>query len=488
MPRWTSRLRSPRLLRHPGSSFDRLLRLGLVLALVLAIVQLLAPSSFQIQQGNLSLSLRPIVPDRGGQVVVTLGPAGTLALQTHLTPVDLLADFRLEGGLPTVAEARVLLDGGPAALEDEAEQALRRFLLAKLPWALVLGGLAGALVAGPGRRRMRPAAKGAAIGLAASAVLVSLLAGVTLGTLDRTPAVKYEGLAANAPEVLRVVRTIIQETEGRWETAEDFIRGVSTVATHIRGAAASQPNDGVVRVLVASDLHSNVAGLMLVSSLARSQLDPVALVVLPGDLTILGSEAEGTLFVERLEAEGVPVLMVGGNHENVPAMEVFDQAGYVMLDESRVVLSGIAFHGVDDPQARSALPTADPEGIQEADQALLERFGRMARMPDVLVVHDLNQARGAVRLARARGHRLTVLHGHTHNEPSVTQDGSVTIVDAGTGGAVGHLGFGQLGDYFYTFQLLDFVLEPQPRLVSVTTLKYETPAGRAVAEFTPIVQ
>ena len=88
---------------------------------------------------------------------------------------------------------------------------------------------------------------------------------------------------------------------------------------------------------------------------------------------------------------------------------------------------------------------------------------------------------------KGSGLPLTVVYGHDH-VASVKRDGTVTLVDAGTSGASGYLTLGQEGSPPYTFQILDFSREPEPRLLSVTTMSYEGLYGKSTATYTPIAR
>ena len=65
----------------------------------------------------------------------------------------------------------------------------------------------------------------------------------------------------------------------------------------------------------------------------------------------------------------------------------------------------------------------------------------------------------------------------------VERDGSVVLVDAGTGGASGYADIGSGRTEWYTFQLLDFV-RADGRLVAVTTLSYSVD-GRSRVDYLP---
>ncbi len=459
------------------------LRFVLVLLLVVVVVQIFAPSTYRLAEGLVTFQLAPSWP--GGKVIMPLGPAGVLQLATHHTPVNLKLDFTLNDSVPSVSEAQALLSGLPG-LRPDAVAAFYGFLESRIPWLLLLGALAGVLVANGGRHWLRRTFLHALYGVGLVALLTAAFVGVTLLTFDSTPAVQYQGLAKNLPRVVELVRRINADSGVTESGIDDFVRGIQTVAAQL-GSAAHAPSGDVTRVLVVSDMHDNVVGMMLASSLAKDQTDPFSFVLLAGDITTRGTNPEAQLFTHQFSSDGLPVLMVGGNHEDYPAMKVFQRAGYRLLDDSAESEGGLSVFGVTDPKAWSLEATPDQGLLEAGGAAALDRFQRLEPPPQVFLVHDFAEARAIVEYAKERGLSLTVVYGHDH-VASVKRDGTVTLVDAGTSGASGYLTLGQEGSPPYTFQILDFSREPEPRLLSVTTMSYEGLYGRSTATYTPIAR
>jgi hypothetical protein len=71
--------------------------------------------------------------------------------------------------------------------------------------------------------------------------------------------------------------------------------------------------------------------------------------------------------------------------------------------------------------------------------------------------------------------------------PSVTREGTVVIVDAGTGGASGYEQIGAKRGDWYTFVLLDFARDGDGGLVAITTLAYSVD-GRSRVEYLPMTE
>ena len=143
---WFSRHRTPLL--------KGVLRALAIALLVGAVAAFLAPATYRVAQGDVTFQLSPAWP--GGRLIMPLGPAGVLELDTHHTPFDLKMAVTLGDQVPSVNEARALLDGLPG-FKTDASAAFTSFLLGKLPWLLAIGALAGVLVANGGRRWLRRA-------------------------------------------------------------------------------------------------------------------------------------------------------------------------------------------------------------------------------------------------------------------------------------------------------------------------------------------
>jgi predicted phosphodiesterase len=460
------------------------LRLLLVLLLIAVVIQIFAPATYRLSEGRVTFQLAPSWP--GGKVIMPLGPAGVLQLDTHRMPMNLKLDFTLKDSVPSVSEAQALLGGLPE-LRSDAVAAFYSFLESRVPWILLLGALAGALIAGGGRRWLRGTLLHALYGVGVVTLLAVAFVGATLLTFDSTPSVRYEGLARNLPRVVELVRQVNADSGAAESGISDFVRGIQNVAAQL-DTAAHGPTSDVTRVLAVSDVHDNVIGMLLAKSLVEDKQDPFSLILMAGDLTVRGTKPEAQLFLREFSGNGLPVLMVGGNHEDGPAMKAFESAGYHVLDNrSESGVGGLSVFGVTDPMAWSLDATPDEKLLQEGGAAALDRFRLLDPPPNVFLVHDLREAQAIVDYAKAEALPLTVVYGHDH-VASVKTDGSVTLVDVGTSGASGYLTLGQEGSPPYTFQILDFSREAKPRLLSVTTMAYEGLYGKATATYTPIAR
>ncbi len=462
-----------------------LARLFAVALLVTAAVGLFGSAAYQTPAGEVRYRLAPAWP--GGGVVLPLGPAGEVRLQVHRAPLDVRAEFMLDpaGALPGVLEARELLDGLPEARAD-AEAAFDSFAWSRIPWLALLGVSAGLLVTPFARgRRLRRGIIGAFVGLAGLAVLVGGLVGTTLLTLDRSPAVTYRGLASNLPRAVTLLRTVLEENASGASTIRDYLQGLQSVASQFADMTAAPRANGVVRLLVVGDIHDNIVGMRIASTLATSSTVAVDGVVLVGDLTHRGTSLEANLFTRFFDPGETPVFVVGGNHEDAGAMERWRAAGYRVLDGDAADVGNLTLFGVTDPLANSPAASPDAELLESAAAVALERWQSQDEYPEILVVHDIRQARAVMEWTEEQ-QPLVVFYGHDH-VAAVRQEGAITLVGSGTGGASGYESVGRDPNTAYTFQLVEFSQDPDPVVLSVTTLRYTGLDGRSTAEYIPLV-
>jgi predicted phosphodiesterase len=469
--------------RRRGRALRLALPAALVALIVVASAALLAPASYRVPTGTVDFSLDPAWP--GGRLVLPLGPAGVLALRTHRAPVDLVVDYRVSGDVTSLQEAEQVVEELPAA-QKSARDAFTRFLWSRLAPLLLLGAAAGTLIAGGVRRRWQDLAVGAVLGLAAAAALAGLATGVVLATVDETPDVEYSGLAENVPRLLPLVRRLQATEGGGMERLQAYVDGLEIVAAQLASAGSRPAREHVTRLLVVSDVHMNAYGARLASRLAEGDGSAVDAVLLAGDMTNVGTRLEAKLFVDRFESSGAPVIMVGGNHEDAPAMKVFAKAGYVVLEYADAAVGGVTVYGVSDPLAYDPAVDSDVVALEAQSGELAARLAALPEPPALLAVHDRRQAEAAVAWCAETDTPLTVVYGNDH-VPLVSREGPAVLVDAGTGGASGYEQIGaQRGDW-YTFVLLDYSRDDGRELVAITTLAYSID-GRSRVEYLPMAE
>jgi predicted phosphodiesterase len=464
-----------------------LLAAALVLLVALSVYEIVAPGTYRIALGEVTLQLTPDL--RGGETVLPLGPAGSVSFHTHRTPLDFTVAFVFNEDLPIVQETRTLVGDLPAVGES-AVDAFRSYALSKVPWICILGLAGGALVAGvavglgAAGRRLRRMLIGAAAGLLVVWAAVGALVWVTYATVDRSPAVTYEGLARHAPRVVSLLRGVLESPVSRDFSASDFARGLQEVARQATEGSPVTDGDEVTRLLVAGDLHDNIVGYRLLRRLAADLGLDVAGVVLVGDLVHLGTAAEARFVLGDLRAIDKPVVMVGGNHEDAPAMRTFRKAGIVALDDSCTVVGGVTIMGFADPLAQRPDALTDVALRTAAAAEDLAAVQAEVPTPPVVVFHDIGQAKDVVDWAESDAVRMTVLHGHDHVQ-SVEQRGSVVVLDPGSGGASGFEQLGRDPGTPYQFMVVELSSGAVPRLLSVTTLSYQGVEGQSSAEYLP---
>lgn len=263
---------------------------------------------------------------------------------------------------------------------------------------------------------------------------------------------------------------------------EEYARGIAATGAAFKSEAKLEVEGPTV--LLVSDLHANLFGAALAARLARGDLAPVDLVLVAGDVTDGGSREE-VLLVARLLAAGggPPVLVVGGNHDGAAALDALGAAGLLLPERTCVERAGVRVYGASDPLARSPAVDSDPAVLAAQAHELAASWPPPGD-PEILLVHDVRQARQVVTLAETRGAPLVVACGNDHRA-AVERRGPVTIVNAGTAGASGYGALGRGEPAVYTAQLLHFGAGSPRRLRRVTTLSY-TPGGRSTAVVEPI--
>jgi predicted phosphodiesterase len=438
-----------------------LVRLALLAGLSFAAWRLVAPTVFHFRSGDLTVRLAPDVP--GGRTTLELGPLGQLSWPTHKTPVDVDATFVLHPNVDRLPDLSGLRDIRVA------------FLLRRLPWVLLCGLLAGALLAeGMGRRT--PVA--AFVGAAAACALAGGLVLATILTFDPHALAhpRYAGPIEDAPRVLE----LLKEAQHDFAGVQRNINAVAIGLERIHAQLLDNPSppdpgaSGSTRFLVISDLHNNPLGLMIAKQLVeRFHVDAV---LDAGDFTDRGTALEGDLFA-RFGSLGVPDVTVAGNHEDIPALVRIRQVPGVRLlshDGTDVTtVAGITVLGDDDPNSETIVDNPfDPVAIArfpERCAALAQRWAQAT--PDVVLVHDPRLGACAEAAAEKAHAPLVYVWGHLHR-PAYEEHGSVVSLSPGTSGANG-IKSAKPGPY--GFALLEF--DPSRRLSSACEFLFAAPGA-----------
>jgi len=404
----------------------RLIGMVGIVAVVGAWLGLLGGAQIQAPLGPVEtrMSVRPMWT---GDTVVQLAPLGTLQLDSHDGPLQVVIDVEQLNITDTrrIFAEPASLRGLEDSVLDDVRSGIWRLALRSLAAAGLGATLLGALVF---RRRLRQAAVAGGLSFAITA------AGMTIAGLTWDPKSlaepRYTGLLTSAPSVVGDARSIVGRFSDYSDELAKLVTNVSRLYDVTSSLPAYSPDPTTIRVLHVSDLHLNPAAWDVVRSITQQY--EIDVIVDSGDLVDHGSAPENR-YVEGISTLGVPYVYVRGNHDSVTTERaVRQQRGAVVLNGQPVDVAGLRFVGDADPRFtpnRSVQRPADDDVV-----AMGERLAFQARASaspvDVAVVHDPTAAPpldGAVPL---------VLAGHTHSRSTeVLPEGTRLFVQGSTGGA-----------------------------------------------------
>jgi predicted phosphodiesterase len=425
------------------------LRRGLVLALVVIATLLGAYGALATVQTESKLSV--------GTVRLDVDPGHRGALDIYAPLVDWGARFggvrlpvRLKVDVRAVdreAVVRVAQAGNldVTAVREEATDAVRDFLIVLLVAVLLAGFALGALVALALRpyvplrlRVMLPVAGGTAL---ITTVAVALL---LPPSLSANPKPEYY---ANGPDIPRAVQALqtLRLTATRLD--DELDSQLVGLARLVADPASRKPLDGLPRITVASDLHTNVLALPALERAADG--GPLFFV---GDMSDSGSPLE-TELVARIAHAGDPFVYVPGNHDSDTLDLRLARAGAVVLtrqgrlraDGSHgpvvVRAAGLRIAGYDDPlERRSADGYRDNGGsVTPLQQAAFQAWFHTVRdKVDAILVHSPQLAQFVFDELRTDPptEPLVFFVGHTH-KAKLDRIGAVAVINGGTVGGGG---------------------------------------------------
>ncbi|MCA1832936.1 MAG: metallophosphoesterase [Actinobacteria bacterium] len=458
-----------RALRLEGHRSVILIRLGLLLLVLFAASRAVAPSTFPVKSGDLVVDLVPSIP--GGKLELELGPFGRLSWNTHHAPMNIEATFRLGRTVRNFPTSEDL-------------DALRsKLLLAKLPWVLLAGAAAAALLTqNPSRVRFKVAAAGA--GISSLLVAITVLATALTFNADALKHPSYRGPIQDAPRVISLLREAQGNLAGVKRNITKVIAGLSRIHTQITTPASATPL-ATTRVLVISDIHNNPVGLLIAKEMADQF--GVDAVIDAGDFTDRGSAPEAELFA-RFASLGVPHIVIGGNHEDRAVLGRIKRIPGVRLLESRTMdtahIKDIVVLGDTDPNAYSIDSNPYNEVAQRGLPAKCDRLNErfLELRPAIVMVHDPRMGDCVADDAEANQLPLVYVWGHLHRQ-SYAERGSVVSLSPGTSGANG-IKTGKAAPY--GFVMLDFDAETDA-LSSVCLFSFDGPSllREATCHLTP---
>lgn len=378
---------------------------------------------------------------RQGSTEVALPPLGRIVATTHAAPVNLrirLEELDIDG----VQQALSTADPEEALVGEvvgDLPALLRRFVLRALAASALVGAVAGALVP---RRRWRNGIVGAVGGLlAVGAVLSWTWRGYDSSAFEEA---RFEGSLERAPGVLAAAGRQVQGLE----EVRGLVSALSGQVAALYAATEAGAVNGETLILHVSDIHSNPLGLELALQLATSF--DVDAVLDTGDLTSFGLPVEAQ--VSDIIADfDVPYLLVPGNHDSAAIRTALAASGVVTVLDGEVSEVGpVRILGIGDPTytADNRLTTAEANEIKRRRAPSVAAAVRR-NDPDVLAVHDPNQARAAV------GSVPVVVAGHGHQRSSEHRDGTL-VLTVGSTGATGLGSFTVETSSSYQAQVLHF--------------------------------
>ncbi|MDP3991671.1 MAG: metallophosphoesterase [Candidatus Colwellbacteria bacterium] len=412
-----------------------IIRIVLVAFLVFVSVELVSPTVFHLETGKLSLRLAPAIP--GGELKLGLGPLGELSWGTHYGPLNVEAVFVVGDSAETLPQPE---DFGGLTW---------KLIWAKLLWLLLFGGLFGVVaINGPPRRRII----GAALSIVSTFVVVTILGTVAALTFNpqslRNPS--YRGPIQDAPRIFRLVTEIQEDWDKAQLTFNEVIAGLVRLHEQVT-TGAEVPTPPTVKFLLVSDLHNNPLGMAMARELAKSF--KVDAVLDAGDFTDRGTAMEADFFV-RSSDNGIPYILVAGNHEDEAAIQRVKEASNIRLLENGALteIRGIRIIGESDPLG--GIDDRDPKLAEMSFSEICRKLEREFAKTDALIilVHNPEVGECAARYAEEIELPLVFVSGHDHRQ-FFERSGTVISVSPGTSGAGG---FVHAVEQLYGFALVEF--------------------------------
>ncbi len=395
------------------------------LAGAIAAIAIAGPVTARIGPFDTAVTPRP---GWSGETRVLLGPLGSIALDTHDAPVDVVMrvdQLRVDEAERIVRDPSVL-NALESELVGDAQRALRILALRTVAVS-VLGGAVGAWLV---RARWRLVTGGAAVG----ALLPLSLGAATAMTFNPASIAepRYSGLLTVAPNAIGSVQSVVDRFDDYSAQVAGLVGNVAGLYRAAQGLPTADLGDDTIRLLHVSDIHLNPQAFSLIGQLV-SQFD-IDAVLDTGDTTDWGSQPEARL-LGGIGEIGVPYLWVRGNHDSPATQQaVGAQPNAIVLDGQSALVDGVRVWGVGDPRFT---PDKDRPTGQDVERAAAEDFApKVAQMlrsesprPDVVLVHDPRFA------ADLDGLVPLVLAGHTHKPRHERHDGTILLVEGSTGGA-----------------------------------------------------
>jgi predicted phosphodiesterase len=466
------------------------LRRGLVLTAVVVATLLGGFAALSVVQTESTLSVGTVRMD------VSPGHKGALDVYAPLVdwgvrfggvrlPVRLKVDVRSvnRDAVVRVAQAGTF---DVAAVREEATDAVRTFIFVLLG-SIFLSGLAlGGLVAFAVRPYSSVRLRVLLPVNAGTALLATLLVGVLLPpSLSANPKPVYYANGPDIPRALQALQTLRLSATRLDDELDTQLVGLARL---VADPASRAPLDGLPRITVASDLHTNVLAL---PALERAANDGPLFFV--GDASDSGSPLETDL-VGRIAHAGNPFVFVAGNHDSDTLSRRMARAGAIVLTSRGRLhadgslgpivnrIAGMRVAGYDDPlMRRSGDDYSDNGGVASVSQqaAFQAWFTTVRDKVDVVMVHSPQLAQLVFDQLRSDPptEPLIFLVGHTHHA-RLDRIGAASVINGGTvgGGGAANIEDGSpIGIAALTFQLRPF----SPLAVDLVTIDPGTGSATA---------
>lgn len=439
-------------------------RLFILLTAVLAGMVLVMPMNFGIREGDLSYQLAKGSLD-GGHVQIPLGPAGWLNYHTHVVPINLKLNLVLDReNLTTGQDLPERFNSGYKRFRYDAVEAFVIFIITRIGLIVWIGVAVGITVSNGGRRWW----KNAIIGAICFGLLSGGLIAVSFLSLNRHPELECVGLSQDLRTGFRAVMTLSKNYPLDKNLLQNLVDGAAVVA----GQMSETTDDTGTSILFASDFQGNSAGMKLLDGIVRSKGN-ISAVVIAGDIVQSGEYFDTYLFKHSISFDKAktPIWYIDGNHENWSSDEALKDLGYQRLDNQLVSIGDVTVIGQSDPDGLDIGLKPTELELHNSSIALADRYKRYSVAPNIVVVHELAQAKDTIEAAKITHRPLTIVYGHDHLIGH-SSDGLVNLIDCGTSGAWGFEKINKDPKTPYTFQILDFSSGPNPKLTGVWTLVF----------------
>lgn len=379
---------------------------------------------------------------RSGATRLSLPPLGAITAATHGAPVALEA--RVEqidlDRLQAILSAPDPQQRLEANVERDLRPLLRTLVLRCVLLALLVGGLAAALLPG---RRLGHILTGSVSGtLTVALLLVATWRGYDTAAFSQP---RFEGSLERAPGVLRAVGRHVDDLADVRARVSTLGRELSSLYRSL--AAPPAATTGETRLLHVSDVHLNPLGLEIARQLAeRFEVDAI---VDTGDLTSYGYPVEARI-AELLVGMPAPYVVVPGNHDSNEVRAAMAGVANVKVLDGSAEFGGVRVLGIPDPTFTADNVVSAGEAAAVKRRAAVDVARRVdAERPDVLAVHDPLLA------GRSTGRVPVVAAGHLHKRGNRLRGGT-RLLTVGSTGATGLGSFAVEGGRAYEAEVLSF--------------------------------